>query len=194
MDEIIIRTISIGLERLAVCSAAIVAIVCGYKLFALTSKHQSAAMVSSAAFRLRFSDIGPGVFFSAFGALILLYLVFRQPVVTAKSGGVIREVAGLMGDSTTTFADYETLVQCATLVAAQPQTPAVKALFDRISSAKGNLIAAGIGAEFARWYGSLATKSPAERDKAIASAADPRWRELAKQLDGLNNGDFRLAP
>lgn len=65
--------LSRGLERLAIIAVAALSLFLGYRLFAIATDAKSAGEFKSAPFSFKLRNVGPGVFFGLFGALVLVF-------------------------------------------------------------------------------------------------------------------------
>jgi hypothetical protein len=67
------------IERMIIAIGGIISIVLGYRLFRLVpTDNVSGGALKSAVINITLSKVGPGVFFAAFGAFILMYGVTTQ--------------------------------------------------------------------------------------------------------------------
>lgn len=81
MDIFILR----ALERLAIVISAVIFAYLGYRLFLFGVKEGSSKLqTESMFFKITFSGTGPGLFFMAFGALVLMFALFTGDVFQIK--------------------------------------------------------------------------------------------------------------
>lgn len=74
----------------------------GYRLFAQTNSHGGAEISVKDALKLNIHHVGPGVFFSLFGAAILVYSIHKAPTLEVhETPGSIKKtaIAGVQSDT-----------------------------------------------------------------------------------------------
>jgi hypothetical protein len=78
MDELSPETLRM-MERIIIAIGGIISIVLGYRLFRLVpTNNVSGGVLKGALLTISLSKVGPGVFFAAFGAFILIYGITTQ--------------------------------------------------------------------------------------------------------------------
>lgn len=71
-----------GSERILIVAAATICIVLGYKLFKIVSQQESEGKFKLGDLSVTLTKVGPGVFFSLFGAYVLFHSVTHPLIMT----------------------------------------------------------------------------------------------------------------
>jgi hypothetical protein len=130
MAEFTIAVLAVAIERVLVVAAALTSIVLGWNLFVRAITISQSGTISAGDWKFEFKSVGPGIFFSLFGSVILVYVLFRpaQYTVSMPSGpGGPVSISALGVGSPSDFASrsqirsINTIVQLDTQFAAQPQ-------------------------------------------------------------------------
>lgn len=103
MLEIYAEVISYrGIERLFIVLSALIFGYLGYRLFIFgVDKGNSKLETESPLFKLTFSGSGPGLFFMAFGAIILIYTMLSPVEINNQVATLLANSAGPVPASTT---------------------------------------------------------------------------------------------
>lgn len=84
MEVTMVFAIGVLAVRIGMLVAGVLFCWFGYRLFAQTSSHGNAEVSVKDTLKLNFQHVGPGVFFSLFGAAILVYNIHKAPVFEAS--------------------------------------------------------------------------------------------------------------
>jgi hypothetical protein len=92
------------LERLAIVAIAGLSMFYGFRLFAITTTDDGSLMARAGGWQIKLAKIGPGVFFAFFGAAIIIYALFKAPMVKSDATGTevhgaLPNVAGVSEDN-----------------------------------------------------------------------------------------------
>lgn len=70
---------SYNIIRLATVLVAAMSIYFGYRLFYIVTERQGKLKIQNQEYSLQLSDVGPGVFFALFGAVVIIIITIWQP-------------------------------------------------------------------------------------------------------------------
>lgn len=77
MEPFTIAVLAVASERLVVVAAGLVAIVLGWNLFVRAIMPDQSGSVSVGDWKVELKAVGPGIFFSLFGTVILVYVLLK---------------------------------------------------------------------------------------------------------------------
>ncbi len=96
MNTELIFALSRSIERLGIIGVAGLSIWAGFRLFSIVTEAQASGRLEGQGFKFAMKNVGPGVFFALFGAMVLLYalasplqLAERKTASDGTSDGVI---------------------------------------------------------------------------------------------------------
>jgi hypothetical protein len=92
MEVTMVFTLGVLVLRLGLLAAGVLFCWFGYRLFSQTSSHGAAELSIRDTLKLNFQHVGPGVFFSLFGASILIYSIHSPPKLDAMLEDGFRRV------------------------------------------------------------------------------------------------------
>ncbi len=187
-----IAVFAVAFERLFVVAAALTAIVLGWNLFTRAIVLNQSGSFSFGDWKVELKTVGPGVFFSLFGTIVLVYVLLRpaEYTVTPNAGPghtYTLRALGVGGSADTIALGYvravNTLIQIEKQVSAQPpgsaadltvaQVADLKSAVARLTEMRQALLVQKFGkAAFDEWQANATTF---ERQKQ-ALAADLRER------------------
>jgi hypothetical protein len=81
----IVAILAVAAERLVVVAAALVAIVLGWNLFTRAITLDQSGSVSVGDWKVELKSVGPGVFFSLFGTIVLVYALVKPAQYTVNN-------------------------------------------------------------------------------------------------------------
>lgn len=87
MEVTMVFAIGVLIVRLGLLVAGVLFCWFGYRLFAQISSHGNAEITVKDMIKLNLQHVGPGLFFSLFGAAILVYSIYRAPILDARTVG-----------------------------------------------------------------------------------------------------------
>ncbi len=92
MEVTMVFALGVLILRLGVLVAGVLFCWFGYRLFSQTSAHGNADISVKDMLKINLQHVGPGVFFSLFGAAILIFSVYKPPVLNAQEVGISKRV------------------------------------------------------------------------------------------------------
>ena len=87
---------SYNIIRLATVLVAAMSIYFGYRLFYIVTERQGKLKIQNQDYSLQLSDVGPGVFFELFGAVVIIVVTIWQPYsekTTTSADGSIQKIS-----------------------------------------------------------------------------------------------------
>ena len=94
MELTLVFTLGVLMLRFGVLVAGVLFCWFGYRLFAQTSAQGNADISVKDMIKINLQQVGPGVFFSLFGAAILVFSIYKPPVLTAQEVDWMQRVSG----------------------------------------------------------------------------------------------------
>lgn len=142
MEPFTLAVLAVAVERLMVVAAALIAIVLGWSLFTRAITVNQSGNISIGDWKIELKSVGPGVFFSLFGTIILVYVLIKpaQYITTSAAGSGPAQTFSAMGVGSTSdnvtrsyVRAINTVAQIQTQIAAQPATSAATLLPTQVS-------------------------------------------------------------
>jgi hypothetical protein len=84
MATFVVAVVAVALERIMVVGAAILAILLGWNLFTRAIIPNQSGTISLGDWKVELKTVGPGVFFSLFGTIVLVYVLIKPAQYTAN--------------------------------------------------------------------------------------------------------------
>lgn len=85
MEITMVFTLGLFIMRLGLLVAGVLFCWFGYRLFAQTNSHGNAEISFKDMIKVNFQHVGPGVFFSLFGTAILVYSIYKPPILDIRT-------------------------------------------------------------------------------------------------------------
>jgi hypothetical protein len=130
MSQFTIAVIAVAVERLLVVGAGLISILLGWNLFVRAIIPNQSGTIAVGEWKVELKTVGPGIFFSLFGTVILVYVLinpakYTTTVSDAATGPVTITAMGVRSASDTITFSYaraiNTISQIDTQLAALPE-------------------------------------------------------------------------
>lgn len=98
MDAELVFALARSLERLGIVAVAGLSIWAGFRLFQVASESEANANIEGHGIKLSLTRVGPGVFFSLFGSIVLIYALASPVKLPIHNKNKDNQSQGLAGD------------------------------------------------------------------------------------------------